>query len=141
MPNIQFGKIPIFPSYRPAGGYQKRQKALKMLRFLYGGSSIHWPPKLILSSSIFSHLFPFKFFPYISISIFISHISPIIFLSLKNFFHPQIFPIISNSIQFGKKFFYMPAQIPRILYNLPSLHPLILSLNKYSQSRIILEIS
>ena len=33
----------------------------------------------------------------------------------------------------------MPAQIPRILYRLPSLNPLILSLNKYSQSRIILE--
>ena len=35
----------------------------------------------------------------------------------------------------------MPVKIPRILYHLASLHPLILSLNKYSQSRIILEIS
>ena len=34
----------------------------------------------------------------------------------------------------------MPVQIPRILYHLPSLHPLILSLNKYYLSRIILEI-
>lgn len=33
----------------------------------------------------------------------------------------------------------MPAQIPRILYHRPSLNPLILSLNKYSQSRIIIE--
>ena len=33
----------------------------------------------------------------------------------------------------------MPAQIPRILYHRPSLNPLILSLNKYTQSRIILE--
>lgn len=56
------------------GGCQKRQKALKLLGFLYGGSSIHWPPKPILSSSIFSHLFPFKFFPSISIPIFISNI-------------------------------------------------------------------
>lgn len=116
-----------------------------MLRFLYGGSSIHWPQKPILSSSIFSHLFPFKFLPYISVSIFIFHIySPslsIFILLLKNFFHQQIFSIISILKQFGKKFFYLPAQIPRILYNLPSLNPLILSLNKYSKSRIILEIS
>lgn len=35
----------------------------------------------------------------------------------------------------------MPAKIPRILYHLQSLHHIILSLNKYSQSRIILEIS
>ena len=63
------------------------------------------------------------------------------FLSLKNFFHTQIFSIISNSTQFGKKFFYMPYKIPRILYHCPSKNPLILSLNKYSQSRIILEIS
>ena len=34
----------------------------------------------------------------------------------------------------------MPAQIPRILYHLPSKNPLILSLNKYYLSRIILEI-
>ena len=86
MTNIQFGKIPIFPNYSLVGGYQKRQKALKLLGFLYGGSSIHWPPKPILSSSIFSHLFPFNFFPYISISIFISHICSPYFLSLKNFF-------------------------------------------------------
>ena len=33
----------------------------------------------------------------------------------------------------------MPAQIPRILYHRPSLNTLILSLNKYSKSRIILE--
>ena len=75
-----------------------------------------------------------------SFSIYILIPSPY-FLSLKNFFHPQIFSIIPNSTQFGKKFFYMPVKIPRILYHCPSLHPLILSLNKYSQSRIILEIS
>ena len=34
----------------------------------------------------------------------------------------------------------MPAKIPRILYHRPSLNQLILSLNKYSLSRIILEI-
>ena len=64
-----------------------------------------------------------------------------IFLLLKNFFHPQIFSIIPNSTQFGKKFFYMPVQIPIILYHLLSKNHIILSLNKYSQSRIILEIS
>ena len=100
------------------------------------------PSYLPQFSPIYFHL---NFFPYISILIFISHIySPShlhIFLSLKNFFHTQIFSIIPNSTQFGKKFFYMPAKIPRILYHLPSINPLILSLNKYSQSRIILEIS
>ena len=126
----------------PSGGCQKRQKALKTLRFLYGGSSIHWPPKPILSSSIFSHLFPFNFFPYISISIFIFNIYFLyILLPTPYFFVIKKFlssPIPHNS---EKKFFYMPAQTPRILYHLPSKNPIILSLNKYSLSRIILEIS
>lgn len=113
-----------------------------MLRFLYGGSSIHWPPKPILSSSIFSHLFPFKFFPYIPITIFIY--SPHIFFNSPS--HPLFFVIkkFLSSPSLEKFFFtsgHLPAKIPRILYNLPSLHPLILSLNKYSQSHIILEIS
>ena len=129
----------------PSGGCQKRQKALKTLRFLYGGSSIHWPPKPILSSSIFSHLFPFNFFPlYLRLNLHLPYIfsSPLhIFLLLKNFLHTQIFSIIPNSTQFVKKFFYLPAKIPRILYHLPSINPLILSLNKYYLSRIILEIS
>ena len=75
-----------FSELLPSGGCQKRQKALKTLRFLYGGSSIHWPPKPILSSPIFSHLFPFKFFPYISILIFISHICSPYFFVIKKFF-------------------------------------------------------
>ena len=82
------------------GGCQKRQKALKTLRFLYGGSPINWPPKPILSSPISSHLFPFNFFPYISIITFISHIyflyillpTPY-FLLLKNFYHLQFHTI------------------------------------------------
>lgn len=74
-----------------------------------------------------------------SFSIYILIPSPY-FLSLKNFFHPQIFSIIPNSTQFGKKFFYMPVKIPRIPYHCPSLYPIILSLNKYYLSRIILEI-
>ena len=74
-----------------------------------------------------------------SSSIYILLPSPF-FLLLKNFFHQQIFPIFSILKQFGKKFFYLPAKIPRILYHRPSINPLILSLNKYSQSRIIIEI-
>ena len=114
---------------------------MKTLRFLYGGSSIHWPPKPILSSPIFSHLFPFNFFPYIPISIFIFNIYFLhILLPTPYFFVIKKFlssPIPHNS---EKKFFYMSVQIPRILYHLPSINPIILSLNKYSQSRIILEI-
>lgn len=114
-----------------------------MLRFLYGGSSIHWPPKPILSPFIFPYLFPFKFFPSIFIYIFIFIyllFSPTYFFVIKKFF---LFPIISNYIQFGKKFFssnYLPAQIPRIFYHRPFKNPFILSLNKYPLSRIILEI-
>lgn len=63
--------------------------------------------------------------------IYFPHITPN-FLLLKISYYFQF-----NTIR--KKFFYMPAQIPRILYHRPSLNPLILSLNKYSQSRIILE--
>ena len=136
MPNIQFGKIPIFPNYCQYGGYQKRQKALKTLRFLYGGSSIHWPPKPILSSSIFSHLFPFNFsplYPHLNLHIYIFtlNISPSnpYFFVIKKFIYFLFFPSLNNS---EKKFFYLPAKIPRILYYLPSLNPLILSLNKYS---------
>lgn len=66
---------------------------------------------------------------------YIFSFQPPIFLLLKHFYHP---PIPHNS---EKKFFYMPAKIPRILYHLPSINHIILSLNKYSQSRIILEIS
>lgn len=113
-----------------------------MLRFLYGGSSIHWPPKPILSPFIFPYLFPFKFFPSIFIYIFIFIyllFSPTYFFVIKNFF-------ISYYFQFHtirKKIFSsgsLPAQIPRTLYHRPSKNPLILSLNKYSLSRIILEI-
>ena len=100
------------------------------------------PSYLPQFSSIYFHL---NFFPYISISIFISHIYShplsIFFVIKKIFFILKSFlssPIPHNS---EKKFFYMPAQTPRILYHLPSKNPLILSLNKYSQSRIILEIS
>ena len=115
---------------------------MKTLRFLYGSSSIHWPPKPILSSPISSHLFPFNFFPYISISIFISHIY-FLYILLPTPYFFVIKKFLSSLIPHNseKKFFYLPAQIPRILYHLPSLHPLILSLNKYSLSRIILEIS
>lgn len=97
------------------------------------------PSYLPQFSPIYFHLI---FFPYISISIFIY--SPHIFFNSPS--HPLFFvikkfllsPILHNS---EKKFFYLPSKIPRILYHRPSLHPLILSLNKYSQSRIILEIS
>ena len=96
------------------------------------------PSYLPQFSPIYFHL---NFFPYIPISIFISHIyflyipipTPYFFV-IKKFLSS---PIPHNS---EKKFFYMPAKTPRIIYHLPSLHPLILSLNKYSQSRIILEI-
>ena len=113
-----------------------------MLRFLYGGSSIHWPPKPILSSPIFSHLFPFKIFPlYLHLNLHLPYI-----LSIYSPSHPLFFVIkkfLSSPIPHNseKKFFYMPSKIPRILYHLPSINPIILSLNKYSQSRIILEIS
>ena len=86
--------------------------------------------------------FHFNFFPSISISIFIFHIYFLyILLPTPYFFVIKKFlssPIPHNS---EKKFFYMPAKIPRILYHLLSKNPLILSLNKYSLSRIILEIS
>lgn len=96
------------------------------------------PSYLPQFSPIYFHL---KFFPYIFISHIYSHPPLHIYLSLKNFFHTQIFSIVSIFKQFGKKFFYLPAKIPRILYHLLSKNPLILSLNKYSLSRIILEIS
>ena len=97
------------------------------------------PSYLPQFSSIYFHL---NFFPSISISIFIFNIyflyippSHPLFFVIKKFLSS---PIPHNS---EKKFFYMPAQTPRILYHLPSKNPLILSLNKYSLSRIILEIS
>ena len=113
MPNIQFGKIPIFPNYSIVGGCPKRQKALKTLRFLYGSSSIHWPPKPILSFPISSHLFPFNFFPISpSQSSYTLHIyflillpSPI-FLLLTNFYHPQFHTI-------RKKIFLLASQNPK----------------------------
>ena len=111
-----------------------------MLRFLYGGSSIHWPPKPILSSPISSHLFPFKFFPYISILTFIFNIYFLYILNPSPYFF--VIKKFLSSPSLEKNFFLshsLPAQIPRILYHCPSLNPLILSLNKYSQSRIILE--
>ena len=113
-----------------------------MLRFLYGGSSINWPPKPILSSPIFSHLFPFNFFPYISISIFIY--SPHIFFNSPSLPYFFVIKKFLSSPSLEKNFFLshsLPVQIPRIPYHRPSLNPLILILNKYSLSRIILEIS
>lgn len=126
-----------FSELLPSRGFQKPQNALKLLGFLYGSSSIHWPPKPILSSSIFSHLFPFKFFPL--------HLHLNLHILSKYIFTPYFFVIkkFLSSPSLEKNFFTsdsLPAQIPRILYHRPSLNPLILSLNKYSQSRIILEI-
>ena len=96
------------------------------------------PSYLPQFSPIYFHL---NFSPYISISIFIFHIYLLyILLSTPYFFVIKKFlssPIPHNS---EKKFFYMPVQIPRILYHLQSINHIILSLNKYSQSRIILEI-
>lgn len=98
------------------------------------------PSYLPLFSPIYFHL---NFSPpssSISSYLYIYSSHPLIFFVIKKFF---LFPIISNSIQFGKKFFSsgsLPAQIPRTLYHRPSKNPLILSLNKYSLSRIILEI-
>lgn len=98
------------------------------------------PSYLPLFSPIYFHLnFSPSIFIYIFIFIYLLF-SPTYFFVIKKFF---LFPIISNYIQFGKKFFssnYLPAQIPRTLYHRPSKNPLILSLNKYSLSRIILEI-
>lgn len=97
------------------------------------------PSYLPQFSPIYFHL---NFFLSIHITIFIY--SPHIFFNSPS--HPLFFVIkkFLSSPSLEKIFFtsgHMPAKIPRILYNLPSLHPLILSLNKYSQSHIILEIS
>lgn len=92
------------------------------------------PSYLPQFSPIYFHL---NFFPSVSISIFIYFLNiflPLIFFVIKKF-------LSSPSLE--KNFFTsdsLPAQIPRILYHRTSKNPLILSLNKYSQSRIILEI-
>ena len=85
--------------------------------------------------------FHFKFFPSISILIFILHIYFLYILLLTPYFF-VIKKFLSSLIPHNseKKFFYMPSKIQRILYHLPSKNPLILSLNKYYLSRIILEI-
>lgn len=130
-----------FSELLPSRGCQKRQKPLKLLRFLYGGSSIHWPPKPTLSSSIFSHLFPsnfsFRHLPISFIFIYNFQIYFLLFVSTLYFKHSLSSPSLNNS---EKNFFSLPAKIPRILYHPPSKKPLIFSLNKYTHFRIILEI-
>ena len=95
------------------------------------------PSYLPQFSPIYFHL---NFFPSISISIFIFNIY-FLYIPLPTPYFFVIKKFLSSPIPHNseKKFFYMPVQIPRILYHLPSINPIILSLNKYSLSRIILE--
>lgn len=97
------------------------------------------PSYLPQFSPIYFHL---NFFPSISISIFIYFLN-IFFNSPSLLLFFVIKKFLSSLISYNseKNFFFMPVQIPRILYHRPSLNQLILSLNKYSKSRIILEIS
>ena len=96
------------------------------------------PSYLPQFSPIYFHLiFPLHPLPNLHFPYILSIYSPShpLFFVIKKFLSS---PIPHNS---EKKFFYMPVQIPRILYYLQSKNPLILSLNKYYLSRIILEIS
>ena len=108
MPNIQFGKIPIFPNYSAVGGAKNTRRPWNCYVFymvVHPSTGHQNPSYLSPSSPIYFHL---NFFPYISIPIFIyyPHIffnspSSVIFLLLNLFYHLHLW----------KKFFYfrLPA--------------------------------
>ena len=86
MPNIQFGKIPIFPNYCLAGGAKNARRRWKRYVFymvVHPSTGHQNPSYLSPSPPIYFHL---NFFPYISISIFIFNIYFLYILLLTPYF-------------------------------------------------------